>query len=109
MDKDCIPTSTGEYIFPISHDSVLKEMKKGTDIIYTHDPSFFQFDTLTDGYDVIVLRSGNGIVLSELLDSEQSEKYIDKQMRFTNNAYKMLMAGAFAMVPMKFNIPVGNN
>jgi hypothetical protein len=107
MDRDfVINLSPPKYIHPISHDSVIKEMEKGTDIICTHDPSFFQFDTLIeDGYDVIVLRGNNGVVLSELLDSKKSKKYIDKEMRLAHNVFKMLMAGAFSMVPMMFKIP----
>jgi hypothetical protein len=102
MDKDLIDgPSPLEYICPISHDSVVREMKNGTKIIYTHDPSFFQFDILAKGYDVIIIRGNKGIVLSELLDSGKSEKYTDKHMRFGNNTYKMFMAGAFAMVPME--------
>jgi hypothetical protein len=81
-------------------------MEKGVNTIYTHDPSFFQFDTLAKGYDVIVLRGDTEIVLSELLDSEKSEKYISKQMRSGNNAFKMLMAGAFSMVPIEFKVPM---
>ncbi|MDR1230796.1 MAG: hypothetical protein LBK61_05285 [Spirochaetaceae bacterium] len=74
MDRDVIVGfSPLRYIYPVSHDSVIKEMEKGADTIYTHDPSFFQFDTLNEGYDAIVLRGGNGIVLSELLDPEKSQ------------------------------------
>jgi hypothetical protein len=105
MDRDIIAGfSPLGRVHPVSHDSVIKEMEKGVDTIYTHDPSFFQFDTLNKGYDVIVLRGDNGIVLSELLDLEKSQKYIQKQMRFGNNTFKMLMAGAFSMVPVEFEV-----
>lgn len=106
MDLDIIEVYPGKYIFPIAHDSVIREMKKGTDIIYTHDPCFFQFDILNDGYDVIAMRGNNGIVLSELLDAEARGKYgIDKEIRWGHNAYKMFMSGAFSMIPMMFEVP----
>jgi hypothetical protein len=106
MDLDIIEPYPGNRIFPIAHDSVIREMRKGADVIYTHDPSFFQFDALNDGYDVIVLRGGDGVVLSELLDREAREKYgIEKEIRWGNNAYKMLMAGGLPMIPMTFEIP----
>lgn len=105
LDKDFIVEfSPLKYIYSISHDSVIREMKKGTSVIYTHDPSFFQFDTLIeDDYDVIVIRGDNGVVLSELLDPEKSKKYTEKEMRLAHNTYKMLMAGAFTMVPMEID------
>jgi hypothetical protein len=45
-----------------------------------------------------------GVVLSELINSK-CNRYIDKEMRRGNNAYKMLMAGAFEFQPMMFEIP----
>jgi hypothetical protein len=106
LDLDVIEVAPAKYICPIAHDSVIREMEKGTDIIYTHDPYFFQFDTLGNGYDVIVLRNGEGIVLSELLDPVARDRYgIEKEIRWGNNACKMLMAGAFPMLPMSFEVP----
>jgi hypothetical protein len=105
LDLDIIEVYPAKYIFPVSHDSVVREMKKGTEIIFTHAPCFFQFDTLEKGYDVVVLRDDKGIVLSELLNPKTREKYIQKEIRWANNAYKMLMAGAFNMQPMGFPIP----
>jgi hypothetical protein len=111
MDMDIIEVAEGKYIFPVSHDSVNKEIWKGTDIIYTHDPSYFQFDTLLDGYDVTVCWNDYevicGIILSELLMPEERKRYgIAKEIRWANNAYKMLMAGAgSALKPVKLVIP----
>jgi hypothetical protein len=105
LDLDIIEVYPAKYIFPVAHDSVIREMKKGTEIIFTHDPYFFQFDTLIKGYDVVVLRDDKGVVLSELLNPETSEKYTEKKMRWANNVYKMLMADAFIMQPMIFPVP----
>jgi hypothetical protein len=105
LDLDLIEVDTGKYILPISHDSVVLAMKKRIEVIYTHDPYFFQFDTLNDGYDVIVLRNNEGIVLSELLDRDKRGKYgVEKEIRWGHNAYKMLMANAFTMCPMSYEI-----
>jgi hypothetical protein len=105
LDLDIIEVYPAKYIFPIAHDSVIREMRKGTDIIFTHDPWFFQFDTLKEGYDVVVLRDDKEVVLSELLNPETREKYIQKEIRWAHNVYKMLMAGAFIMQPMGFPVP----
>jgi hypothetical protein len=105
LDTDIIETYSGKHIFSAAHDSVIREMKKGTEIIFTHDPCFFQFDTLEEGYDVVVLRGDKGVILSELLNPETREKYIQKEIRWANNVYKMLMAGAFIMQPMGFPVP----
>jgi hypothetical protein len=76
------------------------------DVIYTHDPYFFQFDTLSDGYDVIAMRDDKGVVLSELLTPLARKKYkIDKEIRWAHNAYKILMSGALEMQPMMFEVP----
>jgi hypothetical protein len=100
-----VEVSSPKYIFPVSHDSVVQEMNHGTDIIYTHDPSFFNFDTLEKGYDVIVLRNDKGVVLSQLLDSKARYQYVNREIRWEHNTYKMLMAGVFEMQPMGFDIP----
>jgi hypothetical protein len=103
LDIDFVEAYPGEYIFPVSHDSVIREMKKGTDIIYTHDPYFFCFDILEKGYDAVALRRDNGdlkgVILSGLLNSRHS-RYTDKEIRLGNNAHKMLIAGAFEFQPV---------
>jgi hypothetical protein len=87
---------------PLSYESVKREMKNGNPYITTNVTDFFTFDILEEGYDVIVLRYNNGnpeyILLSELLTPDH-QKYTDKEVRFANNAHKMLMAGAFNFQP----------
>jgi hypothetical protein len=105
LNLDVIEAYPGNRIFPVSHDSVIREMERGADVIYTHDPSFFNFENLEKGYDVTVLRRDGagwkGIILSGLLD-QKDVRYIDKEMRLGNNAYKMLTAGAFEFQPINF-------
>jgi hypothetical protein len=106
LNTDIIETAPGKYKFPVSHDSVIHEMEKGAGVIYTHDPSFFSFENLEKGYEVIALREDHagwkGIVLSGLLN-QKGVRYIDKEMRPGNNAHKMLMAGAFEFQPINFD------
>jgi hypothetical protein len=105
LNLDIIEAYSGNRIFSLSHDSVIREMENGADVIYTHDPSFFSFENLEKGYDVIVLRRDDagwkGIILSGMLDQEDV-RYIDKEMRPGNNAYKMLATGAFEFQPINF-------
>ena len=87
--------SDSERIF--AHDEILKRTDNyvpyGYSSIWTYDPSFFCFDWLSKGWDVVVYRDGKTISLTSLLRNDRT--HTNKHMRIAHNVYRMLIAGAF--------------
>lgn len=86
--------TTGSY----SHVEVEKFIKNKQKIIYTHDLTYFNFDMLKKGYDVIILkRNKDYIKMSELLDFTLRPHYsTEKEIIKAHNILKMFLAGSIS-------------
>lgn len=97
VSNDIIDTINKDNLFP-SREDLLFAIKKNVKEIYTYDLTPFCFDTLDQGYDVILLKDFKQIVLSELLLN--NGKYTIKEIRKEHKVLRLFLAGTLNWDPI---------